>query len=154
MSLERELHKRSGSVCELSGETENLRVYEVPKSPGKGVDTAILISQTCLEQIENPDSMDPNHWRCLNDSMWSEVPAVQVMAWRLLNRLRAEGWPQDLLDMLYLDEEMMAWATATGEGEPEEDKIKHLDANGASLQAGDNVVLIKDLDVKGANFTA
>ncbi len=154
MSLERELNKRSGSVCELSGETENLRVYEVPKSPGTGLDSHILISQTCLDQIEDPEKIDPNHWRCLNDSMWSEVPAVQVMAWRMLNRLKSEGWPQDLLDMLYLDEDTIAWANATGEGDDKENAIKHLDANGAILQAGDSVVLIKDLDVKGANFTA
>ncbi len=154
MSLERELHKRSGSICELSGVTENLKVYEVPKSPGTGLDSHILISQVCLEQIEAPEKVDTNHWRCLNDSMWSEVPAVQVMAWRMLHRLKSEGWPQDLLDMLYLDEDTLAWANATGEGDDPEDTIKHIDANGAILQAGDSVVLIKDLDVKGANFTA
>ncbi len=154
MSLEKELHKRSGSACELSGETENLKIYEVPKSPGNGIDAHILISQTCLDQVENPDKMQPNHWRCLNDSMWSEVPAVQVMAWRILTRLRTEGWPQDLLDMLYLDEDTMAWAQATGEGDDADDAIKHIDSNGALLQAGDSVVLIKDLNVKGANFTA
>jgi protein PhnA len=95
MSLERELHKRSGSVCELSGETENLKIYEIPKSPGTGLDSHILISQVCLEQIEDPEKVDVNHWRCLNDSMWSEVLAVQVMAWRMLHRLKPEGWPQD-----------------------------------------------------------
>ncbi|GAA4271790.1 hypothetical protein GCM10022258_10840 [Aquimarina gracilis] len=110
MNLEKQLYARSSAACELSGDTENLIVYEVPKSPGKGIESHILISQTCLEQIEDPEKMDPNHWRCLNDSMWSEVPAVQVMAWRILNRLRSEGWPQDLLDMLYLDEDTMAWA--------------------------------------------
>ncbi len=154
MSLERELVKRSGSTCELSGETENLKAYQVPKSPGTGLDAHILISQTCLEQIEDPEKTDPNHWRCLNDSMWSEVPAVQVVAWRMLSRLKSEGWPQDLLDMLYLDEDTMAWAKATGEGDDHEDAVKHIDANGALLQAGDSVVLIKDLNVKGANFTA
>ncbi|MBQ0733166.1 PhnA domain-containing protein [Aquimarina celericrescens] len=154
MNLEKQLYARSGSVCELSGETENLKAYEVPKSPVTGVGAHILISQVCLEQIKNPEKTDPNHWRCLNDSMWSEVPAVQVMAWRMLNRLRAEGWPQDLLDMLYLDEETMAWAEATGEGQANEDTVKHFDSNGTVLHAGDNVVLIKDLNVKGANFTA
>ena len=29
-----------------------------------------------------------------------------------------------------------------------------LDVNGAPLKAGDSVTIIKDLDVKGANFTA
>jgi protein PhnA len=98
--------------------------------------------------------MDVNHWRCLNDSMWNQTPAVQVMAWRMLTRLRAEGWPQDLLDMLYLDDDTLAWAQATGEGASNDDTVKHLDSNGAVLEAGDTVTLIKDLNVKGANFTA
>ncbi|MCW8922371.1 MAG: alkylphosphonate utilization protein, partial [Gammaproteobacteria bacterium] len=96
--------------------------------------------------------IDVNHWRCLNDSMWNQTPAVQVMAWRMLDRLSAEGWPQDLLDMLYLDDETLAWAKAVGEDDDE--SIQHVDSNGAVLEAGDTVTLIKDLDVKGANFTA
>ncbi|SHI37225.1 PhnA domain-containing protein [Aquimarina spongiae] len=154
MSLERALQKRSQQKCELSGDTENLEVYQVPKSPGNGLESHILISKTCLEQIENPEKIDPNHWRCLNESMWSEVPAVQVVAWRMLHKIKAEGWPQDLLDMLYLDDDTLQWAKATGEGDENEDAIKHIDANGALLQAGDNVVLVKDLNVKGTNFTA
>jgi len=114
----------------------------------------VLICGTCRQQLDNPDAVDANHWRCLNDSMWSQVPAVQVMAWRMLTRLRAEGWPQDLLDMLYLDDDTLAWAQATGEGEDNEDAIKHVDSNGAVLAAGDTVTLIKDLNVKGAGFTA
>jgi protein PhnA len=87
--------------------------------------------------------------------MWSQLPAVQVIAWRMLTRLRGEGWPADLLDMLYLPDETLEWAKATGEGnEAVEDAIVHKDSNGATLQAGDTVVLIKDLNVKGANFTA
>lgn len=154
MNIEQEIEKRSGSKCELCGATNNLKAYAVPPIANVTVDNSILVCETCKMQIENPDQMDSNHWRCLNDSMWSPVPAVQVMAWRMLSRLKPEGWPQDLLDMLYLDEETLVWAKATGEGEEEDDKIKHLDSNGVQLQAGDTVVLIKDLDVKGANFTA
>ncbi len=154
MNIEKELYRRSASKCELSGATEDLKIYAVSKSPNTGLESHILISQTCLEQIEDPSIIDPNHWRCLNESMWSEVPAVQVMAWRMLNRLKNEGWPQDLLEMLYLDDETLAWAKADGDGEEDSDAIQHIDANGAPLKAGDTVVLIKDLDVKGANFTA
>ena len=86
--------------------------------------------------------------------MWSQVPAVQIMAWRMLARLRSEGWPQDLLDMLYLDDDTLAWAQATGEGVDDADKIIHKDCNGAILNNGDTVVITKDLVIKGANFTA
>jgi protein PhnA len=98
--------------------------------------------------------MEANHWRCLNDSMWSQVPAVQVVAWRLLTRLRDEGWPRELLEMLYLDENTLRWAQATDEGNSAELNVKHVDTNGTVLEAGDTVTLIKDLNVKGANFTA
>ena len=56
--------------------------------------------------------------------------------------------------MLYLDDDTLAWAQATGEGNNDEDTVKHVDSNGAVLEAGDTITLIKDLDVKGANFTA
>ena len=154
MNTEKELYTRSGSKCELCETTENLKVYEVPPFNSEGEDKSILICGTCYDQIEHPENIDVNHWRCLNDSMWSQVPAVQVMAWRMLKRLRAEGWPLDLLDMLYLDEETLAWAKATEEDEEQSETIKHLDSNGSVLSAGDTVVLIKDLNVKGANFTA
>ena len=154
MSIEKELQTRSESKCELCTATENLTVYEIPPESDGSAEKSILICQTCKEQIEDPEKMDANHWRCLNDSMWSQVPAVQIMAWRMLSRLRSEGWPQDLLDMMYLDDETLSWAQATGEGQSSEDKIQHLDCNGAVLEVGDTVTLTKDLNVKGANFTA
>ena len=148
------LYARSHSACELCSANENLGVYEVPPESNGSADECVLLCETCREQIENPDKVDINHWRCLNDSMWSQTPAVQVMAWRMLTRLSAEGWPQELLDMLYLDDATLAWAQAGGEGQSDDDSIKHLDSNGAVLEAGDTVTLIKDLNVKGANFTA
>lgn len=154
MRIEEELQARSDSKCELCGAGEGLEVYAVPPDADGTVDQCVFACVTCREQMENPDKVDPNHWRCLNDSMWSPVAAVQVLAWRMLSRLRGEGWPQDLLDMLYLDEATMAWAQKTGEGESDVDAVMHVDSNGAQLVAGDTVTLIKDLNVKGANFTA
>ena len=154
MSIEEELHVRSESKCELCGAADNLGVYEVPPGSNGSADESVLICGTCREQIENPEKVDVHHWRCLNDSMWSQVPAVQVMVWRMLKRLSSEGWPQELLDTLYLDENTQAWAEATGEGKSDEVTVKHVDSNGAVLNAGDAVTLIKDLPVKGASFTA
>ena len=154
MSLLKKLQGRSQSKCELCGSEEQLTIYEVPPSSTGDENDSILICHTCTDQIENPDTTKVNHWRCLNDSMWSEVPAVQVVVWRMLKRLRSEGWPQDLLDMMYLNEEDLAWAKTTGEGEESEHKIVHRDVNGVVLQAGDSVVLIKDLKVKGSSMVA
>lgn len=154
MSLEIELKKRSESKCELCSASDDLNVYQVPPETEANIDNSVLLCQNCIKQIENSENIDVNHWRCLNDSMWSQTPAVQVMAWRMLTRLKAEGWPQDLLEMLYLDEQTLNWAQATGEGETGEAEVKHRDSNDAVLEAGDTVILIKDLNVKGANFTA
>jgi len=153
MTIEQELLQRSGGKCELCGATEALDSYLIPPDSDGSADQAILVCDTCRNQIDNPDTVDVHHWRCLNDSMWSQVPAVQVMAWRMLTRLSAEGWPQDLLDMLYLDDDTLAWAKADGAGD-DGDAVVHKDSHGNILQAGDTVTLIKDLNVKGANFTA
>ncbi len=155
--IEKKLNTRSNSSCELCNSSEALKVYAIPPVSEKeqDIDKSILVCFTCYSQIEDQETMDSNHWRCLNDSMWSEVPAVQIMAWRLLHRAKKFGWSQDLLDMMYLDEEMTAWANQMGDGDEEdEDKIIHKDVNGNILKDGDSVVLIKDLVVKGANFTA
>jgi protein PhnA len=153
MSVIDDLNARSGNQCELCGSTHNLSAYNVEPSKGTAYDS-VLVCDTCKSQIENPEQMDANHWRCLNDSMWNENDAVKVVAWRMLNRLRSEGWPQDLLDMMYLEEDVLNWAKASGDHEDESEKIIHKDSNGAILNAGDSVVLIKDLKVSGGGFTA
>jgi protein PhnA len=86
--------------------------------------------------------------------MWSEVPAVQVMAWRMLNRLRNESWAAEQLEMMYLDDEKLAWAKASGDHENDGSVELHKDCYGAVLKNGDNVVLTKSLDVKGSSVHA
>ncbi len=154
MNTEQALLQRCDSKCELCASGSNLVVYEVQPASAPGVDNSIMICDVCNAQINNPDSMDVNHWRCLNDSMWSQVPAVQVMAWRLMKRLSSESWAQDLLDMLYLDEETQKWAEAGLGDMGDDNSVPTLDSNGNKLEDGDTVTLIKDLDVKGAGFTA
>ena len=154
MGLVDDLKNRSGGVCELCGADNNLKAFEVPPISTGGLDGSLLACETCKTQIENPDSTNPNHWRCLNDSMWSEHEPVKVVAWRMLSRLKAQGWSQDLLDMMSLEDETLVWAKATGEGLEESEKIIHRDVNGVILDNGDNVVLIKDLKVKGSSMVA
>ncbi|GAB6070429.1 alkylphosphonate utilization protein [Thiomicrorhabdus hydrogeniphila] len=153
MSVEQALISRSGNKCELCGAEHDLSVFEVAPSDGSEEQT-VLVCGTCKSQMENPETIDVNHWRCLNDSMWSPTPAVQVLSYRMLHALRAEVWPQDLLDMMYLDDDMKAWADAGIIEEENDDTTPTKDSNGTILNEGDDVTLIKDLDVKGANFTA
>jgi len=154
MSVLAQLEIRSGGQCELCGTKKELAVYEVPPKSTGGLDGSLLACGTCRNQIENSDTTDANHWRCLNDSMWSEHEAVKVVAWRMLARLKSEGWSQDLLDMMYLEDATLNFAKATGEGIEESEKIIHRDVNGVILENGDSVVLVKDLKVKGSSMVA
>jgi protein PhnA len=155
MSLEEDLSNRSGGVCELCGATHELSAYEVSPSDGS-VNEAILVCETCKTQLQG-NTLDANHFRCLNDSMWSTVPAVQVVAYRTLHNLSLanESWAGDLLEMLYLDDELKAWANkGIQTSAANEERTPTKDSNGSQLLDGDSVTIIKDLDVKGANFVA
>ncbi len=151
MSIAKELIARSGNVCELSGSEGELIAFLVAPASGNNSDDFVYIQQHLKDQLDGTTEIVPNDWRCLNDSMWSEVPAVKVIAFRMLNNLKSEGWPADLIDMMYLDEETLAWAKSEME---DEDAIKHVDSNGVVLKTGDTIVLIKDLDVKGTSMVA
>ena len=154
MSILNTLQERSNNHCELCQSTNQLKVYKIPPSLNENVDTCALICTTCKEQIEGIKEMDLNHWRCLNEAIWNENEAVKILSWRLLQRIKSAGWPQDLLDMLYLEPEAEKFAASTGEADDPSDKVIHKDSNGTLLENGDNVVLIKDLNVKGGGFTA
>jgi len=147
------LLERAGNACELCAATDALTAYDVTPEEGSPADVTAVLCSTCVEQIDGQPQSE--HWQCLSTSMWSQVPAVQVLAWRMLTRLSSESWAQDLLDMMYLDESLTAWALA---GLPEEnddlDRTPTRDSNGTELAEGDTITLIKDLQVKGAGFTA
>ncbi|MFD1008664.1 MULTISPECIES: PhnA domain-containing protein [Oceanisphaera] len=151
MSIEQQLLTRSEQRCELCTATEQLSVQAVAPYSDDSAEHCVLLCAICQQELDSPQ--DQNHWRCLNDSMWNTEPAVQVLAWRTLKKLSGESWAQDLLDMMYLEPEVQQWAEA-GLVEEEDDSDVLLDSNGVRLQAGDSVTIIKDLDVKGAGFTA
>jgi protein PhnA len=154
MKLEAEILKRSDNKCELCASTASVSVYEVPPQDKTSQDNCIAVCANCLCQIDKKIALDQAHWKCLNDSMWSEVPGVQVVAWRMLNRLREESWAADLLDMIYLTDENLAWAKATGDHENDATVDLHKDSNGTQLLQGDTIVLTKSLDVKGSTLNA
>lgn len=154
MKLEALLLQRSENKCELCKSTEEVNLYEVLPQKSTNEQNCIMICATCLSQIEKKAELDSNHWQCLTETMWSEVPGIQVVAWRMLNRLKNESWASDNLDMLFLDEETLVWAKATGDHDNDSAVDLHKDCNGVILQTGDTVVLTKSLDVKGSTLNA
>ncbi|MBX7052448.1 MAG: PhnA domain-containing protein [Flavobacteriales bacterium] len=153
MSLEKDLQGRANNACELCSSTNALSAYAVPPHGGNGLSDAILVCETCKSQIEKRAELDSAHWQCLNTSMWSEVPAVQVVAWRMLNRLKNDTWASDALDMMYLADEHLEWAKESNDHLDTGGADFHRDVNGQILQNGDTVVLVKMLDVKGSSLS-
>jgi len=154
MKLEARLLLRSEGKCELCKSVKDISVYEVLPQSGNTDENCIISCAKCRAQLDKKEELDSKHWNCLTEAMWSEVPAIQVVSWRMLNRLRNESWAVDNLDMLYLDEEKLAWAKASGDHENDASVDLHKDCNGQVLQSGDSVVLIKSLDVKGSTLNA
>jgi protein PhnA len=137
------------SVCELCGSDNDVKSFAVVPSDSSEEQSVYLCS-TCRTQIETAE-LDETHFNCLNDSMWSEIPAVAVLSYRVLNALGR----QDLVDMIYMEDDVKAWADAESIGSTNDDNgVIHKDSNGVTLSAGDTVVITKDLDVKGTTFVA
>ncbi|MCI4661843.1 MAG: PhnA domain-containing protein [Neomegalonema sp.] len=158
MSVEQDVRARAQDLCALCGGAQGLSVVvPAPEPEAPEADQAVLLCETCAGQVSGAADLDPHHLLCLHESAWSQVPAVQVTAWRLLGKLAAQadggGWAQDLREQLYLEPEVLAWAQAETVEEATSD-AQHRDSNGAVLVSGDTVTLIKDLPVKGAGFTA
>ncbi len=155
MSLSKKLQARSNGTCELCEAAEANNIYNVPHGSGAEIDTNIHVCDKCLAQINITEELESAYWSAfLPTTMWSEVAAVQVMAWRMLNRFREETWAHDALEMLYLDEDSLEWAKASGEHLSDVEDSLHRDCNGTLLIGGDTVTLIKDLDVKGSTLNA
>lgn len=141
MKLQELLDKRSEGNCELCRSENNVTLFEVLPQQGNNEDDRIMICGKCKAQIDKQEEPDSKHWGCLSETMWSEVPAIQVIAWRMLSRFPNESWASGNLDMMYLDNENLAWAKATGDHENDTTVNLHTDSNGSILKTGDTIYL-------------
>jgi protein PhnA len=144
------LLERADDRCELCTSTDGLAPVVVPPTSEPSVDRCVLLCAIC-RGWQDGDTPPAGHAFCLQESAWTAEPAVQVVAWRLLHGMSGESWAQDLADQLYMDDTATAWARI---GLDDEAPAPTLDSNGTALADGDSVTLIKNLDVKGAGFTA
>lgn len=113
--LGKDLARRAKSKCELTGASGvPLRAYEVPPVAGNpDLDRTLLVSEVCIEVLEHPKRLKGREWQCLAEIVWSEMPAVQVVAWRMLTQLaKNEDWASQVVEEVFLDEEVEAWAKA------------------------------------------
>ena len=98
--------------CSLCASLEKLSDFQVTPTDENFPDDNITLCKTCISGIENIDNVETKHWHCLNDSIWSSNAAIQVLAWRLLNQLTNDSWAQNLLDMIYIEDDVLNWAKA------------------------------------------
>ena len=131
-----ELMDRAGKVCEFCGSDADLRAVDVPP------EDQVLLCEVCRS-----DDAPAAHWRCLEGAMWSQEPAVQIAVWRRLGEID-EMWAADAREGMMMEPEVLLRAEALTP------VVEHFDSNGMRLEHGDTVVLVKDLPVKGAGFTA
>ena len=110
----KDLARRAKSKCELTGRSGiRLLPYEVPPVPlVPELERTLLLCEECHAALQRPSSMDGGyHWRFLAEVVWSDFPAVQVVAWRLLSELaKREDWARIAMDGMELDPEVEAWA--------------------------------------------
>jgi protein PhnA len=114
-ALGKDLARRAKSKCEITGSAGGpLWPYEIPPvGEEPDIDRILLVSEECREVLENPERLAGRSWQCLGEAVWSESPAVQVVAWRLLRELaKREDWAREILQEVFLDPEVEEWANA------------------------------------------
>lgn len=153
MKISPKLLERSNNCCELCDEQNSEFIaYTVPLKTDDIPENQVVLCDNCHSQIQAQNFSNTNHWRCLNGSIWSETPSVQVLSYKILKKISGESWALEILDSAYLTDDLIEWANA--EDIMAASKIIHKDSNGTILESGDTVVLIQNLNVKGANFIA
>ena len=114
--LGRELARRSGSKCELClSAGVRLNVFEIPPVSGDpDSEKCVFICDTCSSGLSDPIKMN-DHWRCLNESIWSEVKPVKILTAIILKNITSKNsWAGDILEEVYIDEEDEEWIGASG----------------------------------------
>lgn len=152
MTPNNSLLARSQNACELCLVANiPLHAYLVPTRTDEIDDNIVVLCDACMRRIREKRFDDPEYFRFLAGSVWSDTPAVKVLSHRLLSKLPDCPWAEEALAGAYLDEKEWAWSQS--EDAALAAQVIHRDANGAVLQHGDNVFLTENLPVKGANFT-
>lgn len=126
---------RANGACEFCGAGDAVAAVAIAPAG------EVALCAVCRGEADAP----AGHWRCLEGAAWSAEPVVQFAVWRKLGDI-TEPWAVEAREGMVLSPEAEGWAAVP--------VIEHRDCHGARLAQGDTVVLVKDLVVKGAGFTA
>lgn len=145
--MNKELTERSFGNCEICGQQSASIGYILSPRTEDKLDNKIALCSSCHTHLD--DTTGDYFRTSVEGSIWSVEPAVQALSYRLLKKFENENWASSVIASVDLDESVTSWALDV----PDPNAV-HKDAFGNVLEAGDNVVLIQALDVKGTNFTA
>ena len=112
--LGRNLARRASSRCELCETSASLSPLEVPPLPEEPeLERTVLLCERCHTGATR-GRIEADDWRFLEQAMWNETAAAQVIAVRLLQQLAKKDvhWARAALDGLYLDPEVEEWVAA------------------------------------------
>ncbi len=154
MTLEQELIERSGHTCELCGTAGDGQIYAILPQTKANADNNVILCANCMSIADRSATVSAADLGFLSGSIWSELTAIQVLSWRLLNRFKEESWASEQMEMLYLSDDLLAWAKSHDDYDNATPSEVHKDSIGTVLQNGDSIVLIKSLDVKGTSLNA
>jgi protein PhnA len=138
---------RSGGQCELCSDAVASETYIVSPKTDEIPEHIIALCSKCSALADSLDSPEPLHF--LAGSIYSEVPAVQALTYRLLHANRQQEWAAELLSSFEPPDSIQEWALF-----PFQEKDIHKDCYGKALENGDTVVLTESLNVKGTSFRA
>lgn len=137
--------------CLLCASTADL--VQVTLQPRRTPADEVTLCAACCLHLEGATLRDAAAF--LRDTIWSTDEVTQALSWRMLSRYAGEAWATELLEQVWLEEALAAWAAAgLAPAAASDDALVVRDSNGSPLAEGDAVTLIKDLEVKGAGFTA
>jgi len=140
-------------TCLLCASTADLA--QVTLEPRRTPADEATLCAACRSHLDGAALRDAAACAFLRDTIWSTDEVTQALSWRMLTRLSGEAWATELLEQVWLDEALAAWAAAgLAAAAAGDEALMVRDSNGTPLVEGDAVTLIKDLEVKGAGFTA
>jgi protein PhnA len=147
MPINQKLQERNQGLCELCNANLATEEYTVTPRNDSSIDNQVPLCNSCLIALDQTDAVF--HKPFLEESMWSQEPAVQALSYRILQKYKEEKWAVNLLNSVDFDEDIIQWAMSAFDIAD-----VHKDAYGNVLENGDNVILTQALNVKGTNFTA
>ncbi len=96
--------------CLLCASTADL--LQVTLEPRRTPADEAMLCDACRSHLEGASLREAAACAFLRDTIWSTDEVTQALSWRMLSRYAGEAWATELLEQVWLDEGLAAWAAA------------------------------------------